>query len=82
MGNPSRRYTAEFKQKAVGLYRKSGTTYAEVARGLSPDAARAAYDRLRQSARLAELPGDLCVGRPPLVVQPHGPLLELGRVLG
>ena len=30
----------------------------------------------------AELPGDLCVGRPPLAVQPHGPLLELGRVLG
>lgn len=34
MGNPSPRYTAEFKQKAVELYRKSGTTYAEVARGL------------------------------------------------
>ena len=29
MGNPSPRYTAEFKQKAVELYRKSGTTYAE-----------------------------------------------------
>ena len=34
MGNPSPRYTAEFKQKAVELYRKSGATYAEVARGL------------------------------------------------
>ncbi|EJU32203.1 transposase domain protein [Slackia sp. CM382] len=34
MGNPSPRYTAEFKQKAVELYRKSGTTYAEVACGL------------------------------------------------
>lgn len=33
MGNPSPRYTAEFKQKAVELYGKSGTTYAEVARG-------------------------------------------------
>ena len=33
MGNPSPRYAAEFKQKAVVLYRKSGTTYAEVARG-------------------------------------------------
>lgn len=38
MGAPSPRYTAEFKQKAVGLYRKSGTTYAEVARGLGCDA--------------------------------------------
>ena len=33
MGAPSSRYTAEFKQKAVELYKKSGTTYAEVARG-------------------------------------------------
>ena len=38
MGNPSSRYTAEFKQKAVELYMKSGTTYAEVARGLGCDA--------------------------------------------
>ena len=38
MGNPSPRYTAEFKQKAVELYRKSGTTYTEVARGLGCDA--------------------------------------------
>ena len=33
MGNPSPRYTAEFKQKAVEPYGKSGTTYAEVTRG-------------------------------------------------
>lgn len=32
MGASSPRYTAEFKQKAVELYKKSGTTYAEVAR--------------------------------------------------
>lgn len=38
MGNPSPRYTAEFKQKAVELYRKSGTTYADAARGLGCDA--------------------------------------------
>ena len=38
MGNPSPRYTAEFKQKAVELYGKSGTTYAEAARGLDCDA--------------------------------------------
>lgn len=37
MGNPSPRYTAEFKQKAVELYGKSGTTYAEVPRGLGCD---------------------------------------------
>lgn len=38
MGTPSPRYTAEFKQKAVELYRKSGATYAEAARGLGCDA--------------------------------------------
>lgn len=38
MGNPSPRYTAEFKQKVVELCRKSGTTYAEAARGLGCDA--------------------------------------------
>ena len=37
MGALSPKYTAEFKQKAVELYRKSGTTYAEVARGLGCD---------------------------------------------
>ena len=30
-------YTAEFKEKAVVLYRKSGTTYAAVARELGVD---------------------------------------------
>ena len=38
MGTPSPRYTAELKQKAVELYKRSGTTYAEVARGLGCDA--------------------------------------------
>ena len=37
MGTPSPKYAAEFKQRAVELYRKSGTTYAEVARGLGCD---------------------------------------------
>ena len=37
MGTPSPKYTAEFKQKAVELYRRSETTYAEVARGLGCD---------------------------------------------
>ena len=38
MGAPSPRCTAEFKQEAVELYGKSGTAYAEVARGLGCDA--------------------------------------------
>ena len=38
MGAPSPRYAAEFKQEAVELYGKSGTAYAEVARGLGCDA--------------------------------------------
>lgn len=38
MGNPSPRRTAEFKQKAVELYGKSGATYAEAARGPGCDA--------------------------------------------
>lgn len=38
MGNPSPRYTAEFKQEAVEPYGKSGTTYAEVAREPGCDA--------------------------------------------
>lgn len=38
MGNPSPRHTAEFKQKAVELYGKSGTTYAKAARGPGRDA--------------------------------------------
>ena len=52
MGNPSPRYTAEFKQKAVELYRKSGTTYAEVARGLGCDA-----DSLSDWVRKADTAG-------------------------
>ena len=38
MEAPSPRYTAEFKQEAVELYKKSGTTCAEVARGLGRNA--------------------------------------------
>jgi len=40
MGNPSPRYTAEFKQRAVELYRAAGpdATYAAVARELGCDA--------------------------------------------
>ena len=57
MGRPSPRYTAEFKQRAVELYRERGRAYAELARepgcaagGISDrvkraDAAGAAPDR-------------------------------------
>ena len=38
MGTPSPRCTVELKRKAVELYGKSGTTCAEVVRGLGCDA--------------------------------------------
>lgn len=37
MGKPSPKYTAEFKQRAVRLYRERGGTYAETARELGVD---------------------------------------------
>ena len=37
MGHPSPKYTAEFKQQAVRLYRGRGGTYAETARELGVD---------------------------------------------
>ena len=49
---PSPRYTAEFKQEAVELYKKSGTAYAEVARGLGCDAGPV---RLGQDGRRGRL---------------------------
>lgn len=38
MGHPSPEYTAEFKQRAAGLYRERGCTYAEPAREPGRDA--------------------------------------------
>ena len=38
MGHPSPKYSAEFKQQAVRLYRERGGTYAEIARELGVDA--------------------------------------------
>lgn len=38
MGHPSPKYTAEFKQRAVELYRERGCTYAELAREPGCDA--------------------------------------------
>lgn len=37
MGHPSPKYTAEFKQQAVRLFRERGGTYAETARELGVD---------------------------------------------
>lgn len=37
MGKPPPKYTAEFKQQAVRLYRERGGTYAETARELGVD---------------------------------------------
>lgn len=37
MASSPRKYTAEFKQRAVQLWRESGASYAEVARGLGID---------------------------------------------
>ena len=38
MGHPSPKYTAEFKQRAAGLYRERGCTHAELAREPGRDA--------------------------------------------
>ena len=38
MGHPSPKYTAEFKRRAVGLYRERGCAYAELAREPDRDA--------------------------------------------
>lgn len=38
MGHPSPKYTAEFEQRAVELYRERGCTYAELARERGCDA--------------------------------------------
>lgn len=37
MGQPSPKYTAEFKQRAVQLYRGRSSTYAEISRELGVD---------------------------------------------
>lgn len=36
-GTPSPKYTAEFRQRAVRLYRERGSTYAEIGRELGGD---------------------------------------------
>ena len=59
MASSPRKYTAEFKQRAVQLWRESGTSYAEVARGLGIDESslRAWVKRAGESGGGAGAPG-------------------------
>lgn len=57
MGHPSPKYTAEFKQRAVQLYRERGTTCAEVARELGVDPSSLA-DWVKRSDAARAAPGD------------------------
>lgn len=57
MGHPSPKYTAEFKQEAVQLYRERETTYAEVARELGVDPSGLA-DWVKRSDAAQAAPGD------------------------
>lgn len=59
MAKSPRKYTPEFKQRAVQLWRESGTTYAEVARGLGID-----ESSLRAWVRKADGAGDAGCGEP------------------
>ena len=54
MGNPSPRCTAEFKAKAVELYRSAGAdvTYAEIARSLGCDAGKLVYSLAKRHPAL------------------------------
>lgn len=55
MGHPSPKYTAEFKQRAVELYRERGCTYAELAREPSCDAGSIS-DRVKRADAAAGAP--------------------------
>lgn len=58
MGTPSPKYTSEFKQRAVELYRKSSpTTYAAVARELGCDPGSIA-DWVKRADAAASAPCD------------------------
>ena len=66
---PSPRYTAEFKQKAVELYKKSGTIYAEVARGLDCDAGACPTGSRRPTRPIADGRRPVPDGRGPAQAQ-------------
>lgn len=73
MGAPSPRYTAEFKQEAVELYKKSGTAYAEVARGLGCDAGACPTGSRRPTRPIADGRRPVPDGRGPAQVQRRRP---------
>ena len=57
MGHPSPKYSAEFKQQAVRLYRERGGTYAEIARELGVDAGSIS-DRVKRAGTAQASPED------------------------
>lgn len=77
---PSPRYTAEFKQKAVELYKKSGTIYAEVARGLDCDAGACPIGSRRPTRPIADGRRPVPDGRGPAQAQARERAAEEGEV--
>ena len=77
---PSPRYTAEFKQKAVELYKKSGTIYAEVARGLDCDAGACPTGSRRPTRPIADGRRPVPDGRGPAQAQARERAAEEGEV--
>jgi transposase len=57
MGALSPKYASEFKARTVELYRKSGTAYAEVARGLRREP-RSLSDWMKRAEAAGAKPGD------------------------
>lgn len=80
MGAPSPRCTAEFKQEAVVLYGKSGTTYAEVARGLDCDAGACPTGSRRPTRPIADGRRPVPDGRGPAQAQARERAAEEGEV--
>ena len=76
MGRPSPRYTAEFKQRAVELYRERGCTYAELAREPGCDAGGIS-DRVKRADAAGAAPD-----RNPFQMagEPRGPRRENDRL--
>jgi len=74
MASSPRKYTPEFKQRAVQLWRESGTTYAEVARGLGID-----ESTLRGWVHKADAAGGEVAGEPQNPFQMEEELKRLRR---
>ena len=75
MGHPSPKYTAEFKQRAVELYRERGCTYAELAREPSCDAGSIS-DRVKRAdaaGRGHPRPGGGATSPPTAPTRPSSP---------